>query len=328
MLNVDSVNDDDNFFEVGGDSIKGAQLVGWLIQKGLKLDMLKIYTAPTIEELVEALEETQPMAVPKELLTKDNVERFMKDPVVQKAMAGGRPGPLPGPGPRMGAGQPQRLCTPPMGAGQPQQLCTPQMGAGYPQQLCTTPMGAGHPQQLCTPPMGVMPQMPAMPPMGYMQPMVYMMPMAYMMPMVYMMPMAVMQPMAPMAQMPPMPPIQPGQQLCSPPMGAGQPGMGGLQAPYMGFPTDGPIQDPNVINIQEPKLGPVTRAPEDALNFVLSGIFPNGYDKQENLLSQGMTSFQMMQLITRIGEQGYRLKIEDVIKNPTFSGIVGSMKTE
>ena len=36
VLNVDSVNDDDNFFEVGGDSIKGAQLVGWLIQKGPK----------------------------------------------------------------------------------------------------------------------------------------------------------------------------------------------------------------------------------------------------------------------------------------------------
>ena len=200
VFGVDSVNDDDNFFEVGGDSIK------------LKLDMLKIYTAPTVAELVEALEETQPMAVPAELLTKDNADRFMKDPVVQQAMA------------NMGG--------------------MPPMQGGAPQMNYAAPMQAG------------------------------------------------------------------------------------TQAPYMGFPTNAPIQNPNVIQVQEPKLGAVTKSPEDALNLVLSGIFPNGYNKQENLLTQGMNSFQIMQLITRCGEQGYRLRIEDVMKNPTFSGIVSSMKTE
>ena len=111
-------------------------------------------------------------------------------------------------------------------------------------------------------------------------------------------------------------------------MGYAPPMQAGTQAPYMGFPTDAPIQNPNVIQVQEPKLGPVTKSPEDALNLVLSGIFPSGYNKQENLLTQGMNSFQIMQLITRCGEQGYRLRIEDVMKNPTFSGIVSSMKTE
>ena len=44
VFDVDEVKDDDNFFEVGGDSMKGVQLVACLAEKGLKLDMLKIYT--------------------------------------------------------------------------------------------------------------------------------------------------------------------------------------------------------------------------------------------------------------------------------------------
>ena len=258
VLNVDSVNDDDNFFEVGGDSIKGVQLVGWLIQKGLKLDMLKIYTAPTVSELVESLEETKPMAVPSEMLTKENFGRFMQDPVVQQAMtnAGGMP---------LAPQMPQQLCVPPMFY-MPQQMCTPQMVymppmAYIPQQMCTPQM----PQQLCTPPM------------------VYGAPIPYAAP---------------------------------------------VPMPYMGFPTNAPIQNPNVIQINEPKLGQVTKAPEDALNIVLSGILPGGYNKDVNLFHQGLNSFGVMQLITRCAEYGYRLKIEDVIKNPTFSGIVSNMKTE
>ena len=132
VFGVETVNDDDNFFEVGGDSIKGVQLVGWLIQKGLKLDMLKIYTAPTVAELVEELEETQPMAVPAELLTKDNMDRFMKDPAVQQAMANmgmippaqGNPPPQAGYAPQMGYAPPVQLCTPPVGYAMPPQLCT------------------------------------------------------------------------------------------------------------------------------------------------------------------------------------------------------------
>ena len=69
-------------------------------------------------------------------------------------------------------------------------------------------------------------------------------------------------------------------------------------------------------------------APEDALDTVLGGILTQGYDKQENLLEQGLTSFGLMQLVTRCAEQGYRVKIEDIMKDPTFSGIVENMKTE
>ena len=279
VFGVDTVNDDDNFFEVGGDSIKGVQLVGWLTQKGLKLDMLKIYTAPTVEELVDALEETQPMAVPSELLTKDNVNRFMQDPVVQQAMSNMYQMPMPGQQAQpymqpMGYGQPVQTCTPPAGYGQSMQLCMQPMCYGQPMQLCTPPMGYGQPMQLC------------MQPMGYGQPM----------------------------------------QLCTP--SAGQPIQGGTHQPYMGFPVGAPISNPNVIQISEPQLGNVTRSPEDALDFVLTTILPNGYNKQDSLISQGMNSFNVMQLITRCAEQGYRLKIEEVIKDPTFSGIVSSMKTK
>ena len=292
VFGVDTVNDDDNFFEVGGDSIKGVQLVGWLTQKGLKLDMLKIYTAPTVEELVDALEETQPMAVPSELLTKDNVNRFMQDPVVQQAMSNMYQMPMPGQQAQpymqpMGYGQPVQTCTPPAGYGQPMQLCTPPMGYVQPIQLCTPPLGYGQPMQLC------------MQPMGYGQPMqLCMQPMCYSQPM----------------------------QLCTP--SAGQPIQSGTHQPYMGFPVGAPVSNPNVIQIPEPQLGNVTRSPEDALDFVLTTILPNGYNKQDSLISQGMNSFNVMQLITRCAEQGYRLKIEEVIKDPTFSGIVSSMKTK
>ena len=277
VLGVPEVKDEDNFFEAGGDSIKGVQLVGWLTQKGLSLDMLKLYTSPTVSELVNALEDAQPMAVPREMLTKDNVESFLKDPTVQEAarqaqanaaypMQGGYMMP------------PQGGYMPPQGGYMPQQPYMPQWG-GYmmPPQLCM-PQWGGYmmPQQLCMPQWGsYMPQQPYMP----------------------------------------------QQQMGMPPTAGGY-------VPYMAFPTDKPIENPNLIRINEPKLGAVTRSPEDALDVVLSGIFPEGYDKQTNLFEQGLDSFKVMQIVTRAGEEGYRLHMQDIMKDPTFKGIVAAMKTE
>ena len=84
VLGVKEAGENDNFFEVGGDSIKGVQLVAWLAQKGLKLDMLKLYTEPTVSQMINELEETQPIAVPAEMLNKENFDSFIKDPVAQK----------------------------------------------------------------------------------------------------------------------------------------------------------------------------------------------------------------------------------------------------
>ncbi len=44
-----------------GDSIKAVQLISWLMQKGVKLDMLKIFTTPVLGEMAESLEETKPI---------------------------------------------------------------------------------------------------------------------------------------------------------------------------------------------------------------------------------------------------------------------------
>ncbi len=54
-------NDDSDFFAEGGDSIKAVQLISWLMQKGVKLDMLKIFTTPVLGEMAESLEETKPI---------------------------------------------------------------------------------------------------------------------------------------------------------------------------------------------------------------------------------------------------------------------------
>ncbi len=90
VFGVNEVKDDDNFFEVGGDSMKGVQLVACLAEKGLKLDMLKIYTQPTVEEMAEFLEEMSPVDLPDEIFTSPissaDVEKYIQDPSVQKVM--------------------------------------------------------------------------------------------------------------------------------------------------------------------------------------------------------------------------------------------------
>lgn len=91
VFDVDEVKDDDNFFEVGGDSMKGVQLISILAGYGLKLDMLKLYTQPTVEELVEAAEEMEPVEIPAEVingnLSGEEIEKYLADPAIRKAMA-------------------------------------------------------------------------------------------------------------------------------------------------------------------------------------------------------------------------------------------------
>ncbi|MBR3244889.1 MAG: acyl carrier protein [Parasporobacterium sp.] len=91
VFDLDEVKDDDNFFEVGGDSMKGVQLISILAGYGLKLDMLKLYTQPTVEELVEAAEEMEPVEIPADVIngsmSGEEIEKYLADPTVRKAMA-------------------------------------------------------------------------------------------------------------------------------------------------------------------------------------------------------------------------------------------------
>ena len=71
VFDVDEVADDADFFDEGGDSIKAVELSSWLIQKGIKLDLGKIFYTSVLADMAESLEETQPMYVPEKLMTKE-----------------------------------------------------------------------------------------------------------------------------------------------------------------------------------------------------------------------------------------------------------------
>ena len=141
VFQVEEVKDEDDFFEMGGDSIKGVQIVTWLLQKGIKLEMMKVFTEPTFGELSEYLEETQPMYVPEAIVTKEMAGKAPAAPTAPVA-------PAASPAPQQG-----QLCTPEqMAAMQNQQgqLCTPeQMAAMQNQQgqLCTQADGSNADQQ-------------------------------------------------------------------------------------------------------------------------------------------------------------------------------------
>ena len=147
VFQTDKVEDSDDFFEKGGDSIKAVQLSAWLIQKGVKLDLADIFTNPKLGELVGKLTETDPMYVPDALLTKE---------IAAKEMQGFFPGFVP---PQQATAAPQQpeaksseneqqtanqqVCTPNQQQGNSQQVCTPENN----QQVCTPENN----QQVCTP---------------------------------------------------------------------------------------------------------------------------------------------------------------------------------
>jgi aryl carrier-like protein len=216
-LGVSTVTEQDNFFEAGGDSVGAVRLASYLAQMGLKLDMLKLYTRPTIAELAEELEEMQPAVMPENM-------------------------------------------TPSMFG---------QNAVGMPQAFAPQAMGGAMPVMI---PMTVWVMLPA-----YMSQM----------------------PFASISQM----------------SFARQP----VPAPGQAMTVPGPGM---------PRLGKVTKSPEDALDAALLAVFPDGYDKQVNLFEQGLDSLKMVRLASLCAEEGYRIGLQDFMKDPTFKGVVAGMKTE
>lgn len=92
------------------------------------------------------------------------------------------------------------------------------------------------------------------------------------------------------------------------------------------YQIDKPVEKPNVLQVNEPHVGKPTKSPEEALKVVFSLLFPNGYTVDENLFEKGMDSFMIMQIVTRCAENGYRVKMQDIFRNPTFNGIVSKME--
>ena len=65
---------------------------------------------------------------------------------------------------------------------------------------------------------------------------------------------------------------------------------------------------------------------EEVLDHVLSGIFKDGYSKTEDLFEQGLTSLDTVKMVTRCGEHGYALSMQDIYMKSTFEELVACMK--
>ncbi|MCY8883321.1 phosphopantetheine-binding protein, partial [Bacillus spizizenii] len=59
VLGISEVGVSDNFFSLGGDSIKGIQMASRLNQHGWKLEMKDLFQHPTIEELTQYVERAE-----------------------------------------------------------------------------------------------------------------------------------------------------------------------------------------------------------------------------------------------------------------------------
>ena len=390
VFGVDEVADDADFFEEGGDSIMAVQLSSWLVQKGVKLDLGKIFYTPVLSDMAETLEETDAMFVPEELLTKDIMQKKLDEVMQEPSSPQGdddqqicdpetmeQEGTAPDqqicdPETMQPAGtapdqqlcdpetmQPsaaafdQQLCDPetmqPSAAAFDQQLCDPETmkpsGAAFDQQLCDPemmkPSGAALNQQICDPEAGR-----GLPPQAYGN-MTSQKMMGAMLKLMIAQQQTVLQMMEIMADMiappagrrvrPPMKRNMPGA-FFRPPVGAGKnkPFMQQLpdekkekmkkaMAPYISRKVDQPIEQPTVIGIAKAKVNKPVRSAEEVLEHVLSGLLKKGFNKTDDLFEQGLTSLDTVKIVTRCGEHGYGVKMQDIYMHSTFDELVKCM---
>ena len=373
VFGVDEVADDADFFEEGGDSIMAVQLSSWLVQKGVKLDLGKIFYTPVLSDMAETLEETDAMFVPEELLTKDimqkKLDEVMQEPsspqgdddqqicdpetMEQEGTAPDQQICDPETMQPAGAAPDQQICDPemmqPAGAAPDQQICDPETmqpsAAAFDQQLCDPetmqPSAAAFDQQLCDPEAGR-----GLPPQAYGN-MASQKMMGAMLKLMIAQQQTVLQMMEIMADMiappagrrvrPPMKRNMPGA-FFRPPVGAGKnkPFMQQLpdekkekmkkaMAPYISRKVDQPIEQPTVIGIAKAKVNKPVRSAEEVLEHVLSGLLKKGFNKTDDLFEQGLTSLDTVKIVTRCGEHGYGVKMQDIYMHSTFDELVKCM---
>ena len=97
-------------------------------------------------------------------------------------------------------------------------------------------------------------------------------------------------------------------------------------AKYSSHKVDKPIDKPNVMGIRPAQVTKPTHSAEEVLDHVLSGLLPKGYSKTEDLFAQGLTSLDTVKMVTRCGEHGYALSMQDIYMNSTFVELVKRMK--
>ena len=339
VFGVDEVADDADFFEEGGDSIMAVQLSSWLVQKGVKLDLGKIFYTPVLSDMAETLEETDAMFVPEELLTKDIMQKKLDEVMQEPSSPQGD--------------DDQQICDPETmeqeGTAPDQQICDPETmqpsAAAFDQQLCDPemmkPSGAALNQQICDPEAGR-----GLPPQAYGN-MTSQKMMGAMLKLMIAQQQTVLQMMEIMADMiappagrrvrPPMKRNMPGA-FFRPPVGAGKnkPFMQQLpdekkekmkkaMAPYISRKVDQPIEQPTVIGIAKAKVNKPVRSAEEVLEHVLSGLLKKGFNKTDDLFEQGLTSLDTVKIVTRCGEHGYGVKMQDIYMHSTFDELVKCM---
>ena len=353
VFGVDEVADDADFFEEGGDSIMAVQLSSWLVQKGVKLDLGKIFYTPVLSDMAQTLEETDAMFVPEEFLTKDIVQKkineVMQEPSSPQAaddqqicdpetiQAGG-------------AADDQQICDPEMtrqaaGAAD-QQICDPetmQAGGAADQQICdpeTMQAGGAADQQICDPEMmqaGAAPDrqihsqkmMQAMLKLMISQQQTMLQMMEIMADMI-----------SPSAGLPAW--KAPVRHMSGPFFKPGMKGgnyrppvqqlsdekkekMKKAMEPYVSRKVDQQIEQPHVIGINRAKVSKPVKSAEEVLEHVLSGLLKNGFNKTDDLFEQGLTSLDAVKIVTRCGEHGYGVKMQDIYMHSTFDELVKCM---
>ena len=403
VFEVEEVADDADFFAEGGDSIKAVQLSSWLQQKGIKLDLGKIFYTPVFSDMAETLEETEPMYVPDELMTKELINEKLND-IVQNgggAQAAPKAGATQANGQvcdpkEMPAAKPQadgQVCDPnKMPSAMPQadgqvcdpnkmaaphaqpngQVCDPnKMPSAMPQadgQVCDpNKMAAPHAQpngQVCDPNKmpSAMPQangqvcdpapMPARNADYDMMISMFQTMLAQQQVMLQMMQVMLSQRnqapqfLAPMqgGGVPFRAPFRPQAPVTAPrfpvqaaPAANRAQNMGDVSPEvraqlaqqmqkYQSHPVDKPIEKPNVIGLKPAKVAKAEHSAEEVLDHVLSGLLGDGYSRTEDFFEQGLTSFDVVKMVTRCGEHGYALRMQDVYMHSTFDELLGCMK--
>ena len=352
IFEVEDVPDDADFFEDGGDSIKAVQLSSWLLQKGLKLDLGKIFYTPVLSQMAETLEETDPVYVPDELVTKELVGSKINN-IMKNMNSKGEPAPAATPV------QNEQVCDPdamPSKAVQKgnEQICDPDSMPSKLQkgneQICDpdsmpSKLQKGN-EQICDP--DSMPQKGGYPGIGQNFAAQFMPQRGFAwqandpeFTMMITMFQTLLQQQQVMLQM-----MQVMLTRMTPPVQSFFPGFP-TQKPkkmkphipeeakealrkqmekYQTHTVEKPIEKPNVIGIKPAKVTKPEYSAEEVLDHVLSGILKNGYSKTKDLFEQGLTSLDTVKMVTRCGEHGYSLSMQDIYMKSTFEELVKCMK--
>ena len=361
VFEVDDANDDADFFEDGGDSIKAVQLSAWLLQKGIKLDLGVIFSAPLLSQMAETLQETDPVYIPDKLLTKDMVQQKYSE--VMKGNYNNPKADIPSEGT---GDSDQQICDPAnnqqmfsqMQQGEDQQICDPannqqmftQMRQGEDQQICDpannqqmfTQMRQGEDQQICDPAKNQQMYSDA-PQFGGMNVFASDNTMLQMVQIMISQQQTMLQMMNMMISM-----ISQQQRGSAYPsvFASNYSGSSMPKTPkeadsrfsdqkkteiqnwinqYQSRKIEKPVEKPNIIGLDKAKVGKPEKSAAEVLEYVLSTVLKNGLDKKVDLFEQGLSSLDTVKMVTRCGEYGYKLNMQDIYMHSMFDELVNFM---